>query len=425
MNDGTSIWRKIGNAYRGGTLLKKAYAKMRYIIYRHLGLALVNRFCCLHVWKRIEGRKIVFSNFRGNGYGCNPKYICEELLRRRRDLDLVWLVKDEVASTPFPQGVRLVRWRSRRARRELATARVWIDNQRKNHFIKTGFGKKPGQLYIQTFHGAIGIKTCGADMIKRGQENSPSATSSRIDADMIDYLVSNSSYETNMYKTSFFGKGRTVMFGHPRNDIFFRSDANEIRRGTLSALGLPDDRKYILYAPTYRDSLRIDCYDIDYRGMVEALHARFGGEWRVMVRLHPTVRMVPEIQPPADVAVDVCAYPDIQELMVAADAMVTDYSSCIFDFLLSGKPGFVFAVDLEKQNRERGFYYPLETTPFPIGLNSSDLCANIRSFNAEKFAADTKAFLASKGCMEDGKASARVADLIEAELGLRETSPSV
>ena len=133
--------------------------------------------------------------------------------------------------------------------------------------------------------------------------------------------------------------------------------------------------------------------------------------------------MIPELKPPTDVAIDVCAYPDIQELMVAADAMVTDYSSCIFDYLLSGKPGFVFAVDLEKQNRERGFYYPLETTPFPIALDSSELCANIRAFDAEKFATDTKSFLASKGCMEDGNASKRVADLIESELGIANSSP--
>jgi CDP-glycerol glycerophosphotransferase len=213
-----------------------------------------------------------------------------------------------------------------------------------------------------------------------------------------------------------------MLFGHPRNDIFFRADTDKIRHQTLTMLGLPDDRKYILYAPTYRDSLRIDCYDIDYRGMVAALKDRFGGEWTVLVRLHPTVRMIPELQPPSDIAVDVCSYPDIQELMVAADAMVTDYSSCIFDYLLSGKPGFVFAVDLEKQNRERGFYYPLETTPFPIGLNSQELCANIRTFDAEKFASDTQAFLASKGCMEDGKASARVVDLIETELGIKSVS---
>lgn len=416
MSTGLSIWSKIANAYRAGSLVRKAKTRILADIYQYLGLAAANRFFCRRVWTRIEPRKIVFSNFRGNGYGCNPKYICEELLRRNLGLDIVWLVKADMADTPFPPGIRLVRWESRRARRELATAHIWVDNQRKNHFIQTGFVKKPGQVYIQTFHGAIGIKTCGADMIKPGHEKSHSAVSSRLDADMIDFLISNSDYETNMYKTSFFGKGKTMLFGHPRNDIFFNPDADGIRSRTLAALGLPGDKKYILYAPTYRDSLRIDCYDIDYRGMVAALEERFGGEWKVLVRLHPTVRMIPELKPPADIAIDVCNHPDIQELMVAADAMVTDYSSCIFDYLLSGKPGFVFAVDLEKQTRERGFYYPLETTPFPIGLNSAELCANIRAFDAEKFAADTKAFLASKGCMEDGKASARVADLIESEL---------
>ena len=416
-----TLLSKIRYAYRNGTLVHRVNVHIQRFLHQWLGLAAFNRWCCRKVWTRIEPRKIVFSNFRGNGYGCNPKYISEELLRRG-GYDIVWLVKRAFLNSEFPPGVRIVHWGSRRALREMATARVWVDNQRKNSSIGTGLAKKPGQTYIQTFHGAIGIKTCGADMIKPGQEKSHSAVSSRIDAGMIDYLISNSSYETNMYKTSFFGKGRVMLFGHPRNDIFFRPDKDEIRRRTLARLNLSEATKYVLYAPTYRDSLRIDCYTIDYHALVAALHDRFGGDWKVLVRLHPTVRMIPELQPPADCAVDVCSYPDIQELLVSADAMVTDYSSCIFDYLHSGKPGFIFAVDLEKQKRERGFYYPLETTPFPIGLNSEELCRNIRAFDAERFASATKAFLESKGCMEDGKASERVADLIETELGIRPAS---
>ena len=408
-----SILKKALDAYRKGTLAHRITVHLRRLAYRRLGLAVFNRWRCRRVWSRIEPRKVVFSNFNGNGYGCNPKYVCDELLRRNGGYDIVWIVKRSLADSSFPAGVRLVPWGSRQALWELATARVWVDNMRKNRFINVGLAKKPGQFYIQTFHGAIGIKTNGADMIQPGQEKSSYAVGARLDADMIDYLVSNSTYETNMYKSSFFGKGRTLLFGHPRNDVFFRDDAAAIRSRTLERLGLPDRVKYVLYAPTYREDHRVDCYGVDYPALLAALHDRFGGEWRALVRLHPSVRMVPELRPPAECAVDVCAYPDIQELLITVDAMVTDYSSCIFDFMLSGKPGFLFAVDLAEEIAERGFYYPLDTTPFPIGRDNEELCRNIRAFDAKAYATEVKAFLAEKGCMEDGRASVRVADLID------------
>ena len=104
---------------------------------------------------------------------------------------------------------------------------------------------------------------------------------------------------------------------------------------------------------------------------------------------------------------------DIQELLLITDAGITDYSSWICDYILTGKPGFIYANDMKKYNNERGFYYPLEETPFPVAENNSQLINNILNFDNEKYQEKVKIFLKDKGCMEDGHAAERVVDLIE------------
>lgn len=102
----------------------------------------------------------------------------------------------------------------------------------------------------------------------------------------------------------------------------------------------------------------------------------------------------------------------MQELLLCTDVGLTDYSSWIFDFVLSGKPGFIIELNLEDYENARGFYYPIDTTPFPIAMNSEELAANIRKFDAEKYEKDKDVFLAARGCMEDGHASERIVEKI-------------
>ena len=174
-----------------------------------------------------------------------------------------------------------------------------------------------------------------------------------------------------------------------------------------------------LFAPTFRENAFAEGGEgYDFKAWAAALSDRFGGSWSVAVRLHPhDAKALAEglIKLPEDV-LDVSAFEDIQELLVAADAGITDYSSWIFDFLLGGRPGFIYAPDKAKYDESRGFYYPLEETPFPVSTDQAGLCAAIRAFDAEAFARDRKRFLAARGCMEDGRAAERTVDLIVAHL---------
>ncbi len=174
-----------------------------------------------------------------------------------------------------------------------------------------------------------------------------------------------------------------------------------------------------MYGPTFRDNKNFECYNIDFEHLVEALESRFGGKWVVLLRYHPSLRKEVKRQgysPCADEkykVIDVTGYVDMQELIAVSDAAITDYSSWIYDFMLLRRPGFIFATDIKLYNNERGFNYPLETTPFPIATNNDELINNILRFNYNQYSADVEAFLQDKGCVEDGHASERVVELIK------------
>ena len=170
----------------------------------------------------------------------------------------------------------------------------------------------------------------------------------------------------------------------------------------------------MLYAPTFRDDGDRTAYLTDFAAIAGALSRRFGGEWTVLLRLHPNLRKHNARLEFAGPAVDVSTYEDIQELMVAADAMVSDYSSCIFDYILTGKPAFLYAPDRAKYESGRGLRYSLDKTPFPIAASPDALVDAVANFDAEAFAAAEARFLAWMESVERGNAAERVADWFEA-----------
>lgn len=365
----------------------------------------------------VQKDKIVFENFNGNSYGCNPKYIAEEIIRRNLPYDLVWLVRSvtkEKEKNVFPEQIRLVGYGSKQALKELASAKIWIDNQRKNYFLKKGLRKKEGQYYIQTWHGSLGIKKLDADVDAFvGELKQEWVNRSKLDSSMMDYLLTDSEFENKIFRRALWFNNEIKEFGHPRNDIFFK-DSTKIKQKVRDFYNIPEDKKILLYVPSFRDSGNIDCYDLEYEKVLKAMEDRFGGDWICLARLHPrTKKYDKELIMESDKLIDACFYPDIQELLVSSDAAITDYSSCIFDFMLSRKPAFVFATDIKDFNNDRGFYYPLEATPFPIAVNNKELVENVLKFDDEKYQKDITNFLEDKGCMEDGHASERVVDLIE------------
>ena len=226
-------------------------------------------------------------------------------------------------------------------------------------------------------------------------------------------MISNGTYTTDFFKRIFWNNGKILETGHPRNDIFF-NDNSKIKEKVYQKLNIDPNKKIVMYAPTLREDRDMTCYTLDYEKVIKAFENKFGGEWILLTRLHPLIMELNEnFKVHSDFIIDATEYSDMQELLVASDALITDYSSCIYDFVLSRKPGFIYATDVKKYDNSRGLYYPLTSTPFPVAENNDQMFDNIMNFNNEKYLKDVESFLVDKGCIDDGHASERVVELIK------------
>ena len=365
-----------------------------------------------------DPRQVVFYSFSGD-VDCNPKYIALELLRRRPDLKLTWILGSFAfgqRKAHLPHGIRAVQLGTLEAFCAAATAGLWIENSRL--FLAGGMPpKREGQHCLNTWHGSLGIKRL--DRVG-GKVRRDSVGVERV----VDVVVTNSSFEDEVFEKSMFPGVIKARTGHPRNDVFFlpETEKDALRAKVRASLGIADGERIALYAPTFRESgFFAGAAGFDFNGWIKALADRFGGKWRMVVRLHPRDArgLLDGLFTLPDTVLNASDYVDMQELLVATDVGITDYSSWIFDYLLGGKPGFIFAPDRAKFDNLRGLYYPLEDTPFPVAETEAALCANITAFDAEKYAHDRKAFLKGKGCVEDGHASERVVDFIVGLLNRR------
>lgn len=364
---------------------------------------------------KVQPNKVIFLTF-SHTYMCNPKYICEEIIRQKLPIEIVWVVKPHQLTGPgFPEGVRRVVHGKGPYFKELVTSKVWVDNA-------FGFtwnpipAKKRNQFYIQTWHGSMGLKRIGRENVK----NKRWSIAARLNARWVDLCVSNSSFETDVFRKTHWPKNRIEEFGHARNDIFFadEQDTAAIAARVRQHFGIPQGKKIALYAPTFRNKDTADCYDLDHSRFLNALEERFGGEFVLLNRYHMKTLKARESQVDDPRIINATAYPDIQELMVAADIGITDYSSWICDFVLTGRPGFIYAPDLGNYDRERGFYYPLEETPFPIAQNNDALYENILHFDADLYARKKEHFLEARGCKENGTAAKQIVEIIKQQCGL-------
>lgn len=362
----------------------------------------------------IKKNRVVLCSFQGD-YTDNPKYIADELIRQGVDCELIWIGRKKTAQNPqmLPMEFsKVLEWYTYEAYEALMSAKVLVVNS--VELFKRPYGKKKGQYVIQTWHGSLGIKRFDRSA-NSGEAWVKAADYSNT---ITDYLVSNSKFENDIYKKSYWPNIPILEVGHPRNDPIINCTPEEkakVRKQLFKFAGMEDKgQKILLYAPTFRDSKQFDCYNLHADTMLKALETRFGGEWVAFYRYHPTVRAWAQQRgATGDNIVDMTTYPDMQDLIRVADVGVTDYSSWIYDFALTDKPAFIFATDLELYNNERGFAYPLETTPFPIARNNQQMEQHILHFDAEKYEQERQAFLKGKGCIEDGHASERVVEKIK------------
>lgn len=351
----------------------------------------------------VKKNKIVISSYYGRGYGDNPKYISEELLKRNTNADIVWLVKSKAEADTLPAGIRPVYTGSMSSVYHLSTAKIWIDNCRKYFMFK-----RKNQLYIQTWHG-FALKRIEKDVAdKLGRDYCKLAEK---DSAGIDLIISDSDFMTKIYKNSFWYSGEISLWGSPRNDGIINGSpavCDKVR----SHFSLNPETKTVLYAPTFRADHSMDCYSVDFERLIKTCEKKFGSDFAVLVRLHPNIADKCSFLKYSDKILNATPYPDMQELLEFADIVITDYSSLMFDFSLKLKPCFQFATDIENYKGDRNFYFDLSTLPFDMCTDNDELENAINSFDRESYDAKLTAFFDSVGMIRDGNASAKCADLI-------------
>ena len=351
---------------------------------------------------RVNRRQVLFFTFQGK-YSCNPKYISECMYDLRPEIRIIWVVYE--TNSEFPDYVEKVMFGSNKYYSALYSSMVIIENA--FNYARRPFKKKKGQIHIQTMHGSLGLKRIDPGSSKSSKRNKKGFRSAK----NTDYIISNSNFENEVYRESFWSKTPIMKLGHARTDILMRNDS-QIREKVRCFYGIDKDVKICLYAPTLLRSNH-DNYDIiDYNSLRKSLETKFGGEWYILNRLHPTDARKSRILSDSSYVLNGNAYDDIQELMVAVDFGITDYSSWICDFVLTRKPGALFVPDYDAYSNTTGFYYSLSETPFIIAHTNSELIKGIHSFTDREYENKVDEFLTEKGSIDDGFSSRRNVDFI-------------
>lgn len=348
----------------------------------------------------IRRNKVVFANFIGKGMGGSPKYIAEEILREGLGYDLVWLTEDKKAR--FPKGIRPVKMYSVRGRYELATASVIVNNVKH----KLPFKKRAGQYYIQTWHGDFALKFIEKEV--EDKLNPGYVAESKADSRETDVVLSGSRQFSEIVRQSFWYDGEIFECGVPCNDPFFTSNESSIQ-SIRAMFGIQDGTHIALYAPTFRDGASKDFEIPDFEMVVNQLRAIDGHPWVLLVRFHPLDQGQLAKVSFSDCVLNGSKYPDPQDITKAADFLITDYSSIMYDFALQRKPVVLFAPDIEQYQAARGLRQIFWEVPFPLAQTKEELPVALSKAFAPDFSSRLETFLKDRVCsFDDGRASERV-----------------
>ena len=351
--------------------------------------------------------RIVLASGHATALSGNLAFIAAELAARHPEVPVTRLVTRPVPGLRGRVGALLF---AVRAGYQLAAARVLVVDD--YFFALYVIRPRPGTFRLQVWHAAGAFKKFGYSVVDKGF-GADEAYVRRIAIHSNYSLALVSSASVAPHYAEAFGQPASLFtsrFGIPRTDLFFddrrRTAALERIRGRY---GLPDGRRVILYAPTFRgESVARARYDdlLD----LEAMHEVLGDDHVILLRMHPFISR-PTVIPGhlAGFVIDASADPDINELMLVSDVLVTDYSSAIYEFALLARPILFLAPDETSYEQERGFYldYPADL-PGPVHATAADLATALRSggFDLDR----VRRFAAASFDVADGRSTARVVE---------------
>lgn len=346
---------------------------------------------------------VVGSSFYGKRYENNPRFVFEKLEEKYPNIKKTWICRNKELCN-LPQYVKPICGKIQGIY-TLATAKVIIDS----HFVPIYFKKRKGQLAIFMYHGGIGIKRNSNEVPARKKTDTP-----KNNADNMSFFISNSSFMNRVIRGSLEYKGPILKCGYPKDDPLFEEQLGH-KEVVCRFYDIPFENHLVLYAPTYRQDINdYSGFCINLQETCKALSERFGGDWIAIVKWHPNQKInitkTKEMYGPN--VIDATAYGNMQELIIASDAFISDYSSCIFEAAERKIPCFSFATDWEVFKNEQGFHFEIDSLPFPYCSSNDELVSSILNFDNQKYLFELDEFMKQEGLEESGRASEIIADII-------------
>lgn len=366
---------------------------------------------------------LFFSSYAGQ-YADSPKYISEYMHDKYPNLKIIWEISEKCHEI-LPDYIQKVYPKSMKAIFMRSCSRIivgnhvgWSSGYEKKGSLQLFFLrhlKKETQYDLCTWHGtpakkiAIdepGIETEGIDFYSSA-----------------DLLCCGNTYLKSIFKHINYGKIPVVMSGLPRNDILFK-DREVERKCLCQKLHLPEEYRILLYSPTFRDDIKWSgihqMKGLDIERLLKVFSDKFGGEWVFVFRLHDSVLQKYEISQFLDGnhVFQGNIGDDMAEYMVVADALLTDYSSCFFDYALTKRPCFLYCPDYDQYvSEDRNFYIDMKQLPFPISLEADALYSDVKAFSKDFYDKAIDVFLHTIGNVETGSATKTLCQEIIRELG--------
>ncbi|QQD84035.1 CDP-glycerol glycerophosphotransferase family protein [Bacillus siamensis] len=324
----------------------------------------------------INKRMIFFESFLGKSYSGNPKYIYEKLLEMDYSNQFIFIWSYS-GNSIIPGNPIVVERESEEYFKYLAESKYWVNN-----IIFPVHRKREGNIYLQTWHGTP-LKKLGYDIEVDGPEKL-ARENFYLESRNWDYLISANRYSSNIFRRAFKFKKRVLELGYPANDIFFRNDISELRDNFKEKIGIPKNKKVILYAPTWRDNESSASWQHSFEIKINLndFMERLSDEYILLLRMHHLISDSIVISNEYKEHIfNVSSYDDIQELYVISDILITDYSSVFFEFANTKKPILFFAYDYNLYKEEiRGFYLDMKNDlPGPILESSEELLNSIKN----------------------------------------------
>lgn len=320
----------------------------------------------------IKQKTVIFESFWGRSFDDNPRAIYEYWEKAHPEYNFIWPVTDQ--SVQIDGKGKTIKRGSFQYWYYLATAKYLIQNTN----FPNSYVKRNGQIEVETLHGTF--------MKKMGLEE-PSMRKSSIKGQRNfmkrnrrwDYLISPSSYMDKIGAEAFDFKNKVLSVGFPRNDELINKNNADFINKIKNEIGLPLNKKVVLYAPTYRQVGKVD-FEMDLKSMQSSL----GDDYVVLVRLHHLVANAIDIHEFEGFAFDMSAYPNIADLYLISDVLITDYSSVMFDYGYLKRPMLFFAYDLDwyLDDTNRGVYLDyVNTVPGPIVNETDQIINHLENFD--------------------------------------------